>query len=83
MSTAWSSRTESWCRQWAPADDPGAGAPQWGVQGANLTATVNTGTVLLKWNNAAAAAGYDVYRADEQGRVHIEDAVKVAAPGGP
>ena len=64
----------------APADDPGAGAPQWGAKGANLVATAKAGTVQLKWSKAAAAAPaarYDVYRADEQGRVHVEDAVKV------
>ncbi len=61
----------------APADDPGATAPQWGAKGANLVATATAGTVQLKWSKAAAAARYDVYRADEQGRVHVEDAVKV------
>ena len=48
-----------------------------------MTATVNTGTVQLKWNNAVVAARYDVYRADEQGRIYIEDAVKMTALGGP
>ena len=61
----------------APADDPKAGAPQWGVQGAELTATASPGTVLLRWKKAPGAARYDIYRADDQGHVRVEDAVKV------
>ena len=61
----------------APADDPDAGAPQWGEDGAGLTATVSPGTVLLRWKKAPGAARYDIYRADELGRMHVEDAVKV------
>jgi 2,4-dienoyl-CoA reductase-like NADH-dependent reductase (Old Yellow Enzyme family) len=61
----------------APADDPDANAPEWGVEGANLTAKVSPGTVLLRWKKAAGAARYDVYRADEQGHIRVEDAVKV------
>lgn len=61
----------------APADDPAANAPEWSVQGANLTAKVSPGSVLLRWNKAPGAARYDIYRADEQGHIRVEDAVKV------
>ena len=61
----------------APPDDPGADAPQWGATGAELTATPGNGIVTLKWNKAPGAARYDIYRADQDGRVRIADAVKV------
>ncbi len=61
----------------APTDDRSAAAPQWESAGAALTATAQTGSVLLKWSKAAGAARYDVYRCDELGNVSFIDAVKV------
>jgi dimethylglycine catabolism A len=61
----------------APPDDRANEAPEWGAEGANLTATLGKGAVALKWNKAAGAARYDVFRTDPLGNVHIADAVKV------
>ncbi len=61
----------------APPDDRANEAPEWGVEGANLTATIGKGAVALKWSKAAGAARYDVFRTDSLGNVHIADAVKV------
>jgi 2,4-dienoyl-CoA reductase-like NADH-dependent reductase (Old Yellow Enzyme family) len=61
----------------APPDDRANEAPEWGAEGANLTATIGKGAVALKWNKAAGAARYDVFRTDPLGNVEIADAVKV------
>ena len=61
----------------APPDDRSSEAPSWSAEGANLTATMGDGKVMLKWNKAAGAARYDVCRTDPLGNVEIADAVKV------
>ena len=61
----------------APADNPAAEAPTWGTDKGGLTATVDAGSALLTWSKAEGAARYDIYRADDNGNVHVEDAVKV------
>jgi hypothetical protein len=61
----------------APPDDRSTEAPCWSAEGANLTATMGDGKVMLKWNKAAGAARYDVCRTDPLGNVEIADAVKV------
>ena len=40
-------------------------------------ATVGGGKAALKWNKAAGAARYDIFRTDSLGHVEIADAVKV------
>jgi hypothetical protein len=42
----------------APADDPGANAPQWGANGANLMATADNGRITSKWAKAPGAGRY-------------------------
>jgi len=61
----------------APLDGLGDAAPQWGGAGANLTASVQNGSALLKWSKAAGAVRYDVHRCDDLGKVSFVDAVKV------
>jgi len=60
----------------APSDDLGE-APRWSTEGASLVATVGKGRAMLKWNKAAGATRYDIYRTDPLGHVEIADAVKV------
>ena len=62
----------------APADDPAAAAPAWGADRGGLVASVEGGSAVLKWTAAAGAERYDVYRADDEGEVKVEDAVKSA-----
>jgi len=61
----------------APPDDRNVAAPQWEESGAELTATAQNGSVLLKWKKARGAARYDVHRSDDLGNVQFQDAVKV------
>jgi 2,4-dienoyl-CoA reductase-like NADH-dependent reductase (Old Yellow Enzyme family) len=61
----------------APPDDHSSEAPRWSPVGANLTATMGDGKVILKWNKAAGAARYDVCRTDPLGHVEIADAIKI------
>ena len=61
----------------APADDASADAPAWGEGGAGLAAEVGNGSVVLTWKKAKGASRYDVYRSDDGGNLHVEDAVKV------
>jgi 2,4-dienoyl-CoA reductase-like NADH-dependent reductase (Old Yellow Enzyme family) len=61
----------------APPDDHSSEAPRWSPVGANLTATMGDGKVILKWNKAAGAARYDVCRTDPLGNVEIADAIKI------
>ena len=61
----------------APPDDRNVAGPQWEESGAELTATAQNGSVLLKWKKARGAARYDVHRSDDLGNVQFQDAVKV------
>ncbi|MGO9849309.1 MAG: hypothetical protein ACLPKT_22710, partial [Methylocella sp.] len=61
----------------APADQPAAGAPSWGPDKGGLTVTMQNGSAVLTWKKAPGAARYDVYRAADDGKVHVEDAVKI------
>ena len=61
----------------APADDPDSVAPSWGEDGGGLAVTFKDGAANLKWSKAEGAAGYDVYRADDDGEVAIIEAAKV------
>ena len=61
----------------APPDDRGTQAPRWSADGANLVATAGGGKAALKWNKAAGAARFDIFRTDALGHIEIADAVKV------
>ena len=61
----------------APPDDRATAAPQWASAGAGLAATVQNGSILLKWSKAPGAARYDIHRCDDLGNVSFVDAVKV------
>jgi hypothetical protein len=39
--------------------------------------TINSGTVLLRWQKAPDAARYNIHRADRRGNVRFENAAKV------
>ena len=64
----------------APADATDGAAPQWPEGGAKLVATVDKGQVKLSWAKAVAGAapiaGYNVYRAEDDGAAHVTEAVK-------
>lgn len=62
----------------APYDIDAAGGPHWPESGAALTATVKNGTVHLAWKRAAGegVTGYDIFRAEDNGRATIVEAVK-------
>jgi len=61
----------------APPDDPEGEAPSWGEEGGKLVATLRDGAAHLKWSKARGAAGYDVYRADDDGGMTCTEATKV------
>jgi len=63
----------------APPDDPGRSNPQWAENGAQLTAELRTGEIRLSWQRAAGGkeiAGYDIYRAEDDGDTRCIEAVK-------
>ncbi len=60
----------------APREDLASPPPEW-PEGLRLTVEERPGEVRLKWPRAAGAvAGYDVYRAEENGEIRIVEAVK-------
>ena len=61
----------------APLDDPGSTAPTWREDGGGLQVTLKDGAALLEWSKAEGAAGYDVYRADDDGEIVCIEAAKV------
>ena len=61
----------------APADQPAAGAPNWGQEKGGLSVTMQNGSAVLTWKKVPGAARYDIYRAADDGKLHVEDAVKV------
>lgn len=61
----------------APPDDPGSTAPAWREDGGGLRVTLEDGAALLNWSKAEGAAGYDVYRADDDGEIVCIEAAKV------
>lgn len=62
----------------APREDLTAALPQW-PDGMKLALEERPGEIRLKWPRATGAvAGYDVYRAEENGEVRIVEAVKGA-----
>ena len=69
----------------APPDRPDAAAPTWGADGAALTAEYANGAVKLTWQRAEGQlaagqdiAGYDIYRAEDDGATACVEAVKGA-----
>ncbi|MFQ5972975.1 MAG: NADH:flavin oxidoreductase, partial [Alphaproteobacteria bacterium] len=63
----------------APPDDPTGANPRWPAGGAGLTADERDGEVRLQWSRAEGAiAGYDIYRADDNGEIRCREAVKGA-----
>lgn len=60
----------------APADDPSVASPRWGSDGGGLRVTLEDGAASLAWSKIEGAARYDVYRADDDGEVKVQDAVK-------
>ena len=61
----------------APEYDPATAAPHWEADRGDLKAAMGKSGVVLTWRKAAGAARYDVYRSDDQGGLHMLDAVKV------
>lgn len=66
--------------QQAPADAVDGAAPRWPDGGAGLTATIDRGQVRLAWHKAvpgaAPIAGYNIYRAEDDGAARVSEAVK-------
>lgn len=60
----------------APADDPPAGCPRWGKDGGGLRVAYADGAATLTWSRLEEVARYDVYRADDEGDVKVQQAVK-------
>ena len=63
----------------APPDDPTRTNPQWAEDGAQLTAELREGEIRLTWQRAAGGkeiAGYDIYRAEDEGETRCIEAVK-------
>lgn len=61
----------------APQDEPEANAPYWEEGMKGLSAEIAQGKVKLKWGKAAGQpVHYDIYRADDDGKVEIVDAVR-------
>ena len=63
----------------APADDPDGINPVWGDAAASLTGEVDErGRVILNWQAPSndATRIYDIYRAEEDGKVTCIEAVK-------
>ncbi|MCW5751271.1 MAG: NADH:flavin oxidoreductase [Alphaproteobacteria bacterium] len=62
----------------APEDRADALAPRWPAEGAGLSATCEGGQIRLVWRRAdgEGVAGYDIYRAEENGEGRILEAVK-------
>jgi 2,4-dienoyl-CoA reductase-like NADH-dependent reductase (Old Yellow Enzyme family) len=61
----------------APREDRAGAGPRWPADGARLTATLRDGAVQLAWARAeGAVAGYDVYRAEDEGAASVAEAVK-------
>jgi 2,4-dienoyl-CoA reductase-like NADH-dependent reductase (Old Yellow Enzyme family) len=62
----------------APREDRAAAGPHWpDAGGADLTATITGSTVQLAWRRAEGdIAGYDIHRAEDDGRAVVIEAVK-------
>lgn len=64
----------------APPDATDGLGPRWPEGGAGLTAMVERGVVKLSWKKAEAGAdpiaGYNVYRAEDDGAARVTEAVK-------
>lgn len=60
----------------APPDDPASVAPVWGEDGGGLGVTFKEGAAHLRWSKLKEAAGYDIYRADDDGAVACIEAAK-------
>jgi len=64
----------------APPDVVDGAAPHWPDGGAELAASVERGQVRLSWkaarSGAAPIAGYNVYRAEDDGTARVSEAVK-------
>jgi len=61
----------------APAYVPDGTAPQWGADGGGLRAEIRGRGAALHWSKpVGAVVHYDVYRADDGGKVKIIDGVK-------
>ncbi|HTS92696.1 MAG TPA: NADH:flavin oxidoreductase [Stellaceae bacterium] len=62
----------------APREDRDGAGPEWGPEGAGLTIEIESGQIRLKWRPASGSgiAGYDVFRAEDDGGAVIAEAVK-------
>ncbi|MBM3601219.1 MAG: NADH:flavin oxidoreductase [Alphaproteobacteria bacterium] len=67
----------------APEDaaiaDPQGKSPAWAAEGAGVAAELRDGEIRLSWKRAqagGAVAGYDVYRAEDDGEERVAEAVK-------
>jgi len=55
----------------------GGKAPQWGADGGGLRVEIKPRGAVLRWSKpSGAVVHYDVYRADDEGKVKIVDGVK-------
>lgn len=61
----------------APVEDAGAAGPHWPEGGAGLAASIKDGSVQLTWRKPEGdVTGYDIYRAEDDGKATIVEAVK-------
>jgi 2,4-dienoyl-CoA reductase-like NADH-dependent reductase (Old Yellow Enzyme family) len=61
----------------APRETAIAAGPAWPTAGAALAATAKDGTVQLAWTRATGdVTGYDIHRAEDDGRAVVVEAVK-------
>jgi len=62
----------------APVEDVAGEGPRWPAGGAKLAAKIEDGVIRLSWRPAEgnAISGYDVYRAEDDGRASVVEAVK-------
>jgi dimethylglycine catabolism A len=62
----------------APPDAPAGLAPRWDADGGGLSVALKDGRAALRWGKPKGeAVHYDVYRADDEGKVRVVDGVKV------
>ena len=61
----------------APAYEPGGAVPQWAADGGGLRVEIKPRGAVLRWSKPdRAVVHYDVYRADDEGKVKVIDGVK-------
>ena len=64
----------------APREDRSGAGPDWGPDGAGLAVEIEAGQIRLRWRPAQGRgiAGYDVFRAEDNGAACVIEAVKSA-----